>query len=297
MAQHVLALHEPMQTSGQLHLFGCDEASPLREFWSKMGASMGTTDQEKCRAVFNVLEVEYLIKTVGAMMNLEANCFEAILLRPPTPRGAWLHTIEYYVGRPFRRMPSHVPASAPLALSVRSSQEIKPRHPEDEKLGTFLARTGQFAQVKLDVSEIFELLEMQEREPGNPIKLGAKQWKLLTTYVYLYSVSKFGKAGGCELFFKYIAKQLQAYFLSNNQVTIAEKLRIKFQNLRSAKSDGDTVRDCCPPLPSPLPRSLLLLLPRLPQSNHGNVEGSSPPSTTPAAATACLSFYGMHARA
>jgi hypothetical protein len=173
---HVAAL--PMQTSGQLHLFGCDEASPLREFWSKMGASMGTTDQEKCRAVFAVLDVEYLIKTVGAMMNLEANCFEAILLRQPTPRGAWLNTIEYYVGRPFRRMPSHVPASAPLALSVRSSQEIKPRHPEDEKLGTFLARTGQFAQVKLDVSEIFELLEMQEREPGNPIKLGAKQWKL-----------------------------------------------------------------------------------------------------------------------
>ena len=260
----MLMVPEPMQTTGQLHLFGCDEASSLRDFWSAMGASMSPTDQEKCRDIFNVLDVEYLIKTVGAMMNLEANSFEAILLRPPNPRGAWLHTIEYYVGRSFRRLPTHVPASAPLAVhSKRSSQELKPRHPEDEKLGTFLARTGQFSEVKLDISEIYALLEMQERAPGNPMKLSAKQWKLLTTYAYLYSVSKFGKAGGCELFFKYIAKQLQTHFLSNNQVTIAEKLRVKFQNLRSAKSDGEAVRDCSPCLRLPCVERCVLNLPFL----------------------------------
>lgn len=255
---HVAAL--PMQTTGQLHVFGCDPASPLSQFWSAMGQSMNQADQEKCRDIFTVLDGEFLIKTVGAMMDLEKTCMEAILLRNPNPRPGWLHAIEYYVGRPFRSLPINVPASATLAMhSSTSLQERKPRHPEDEKLGMFLTRTGQFTQVKLDFSEIYALLELPERAPGNPQKLSAAKWKQITTYTYLFSVAKFGKAGGCELFFNYIAKQLQAHFLSNNQVTIAEKLRIKFQNLRAAKSDGDTVRDCCPPLPSPPPPTLLLL--------------------------------------
>ena len=110
--------HDPLleQTSGQLHLFGCDVASPLSQFWSAMGTSMNQADQEKCRDMYNVLDGEFLIKTVGAMMDLEKTCMEAILLRQPNPRPGWLHAIEYYVGRPFRSLPTNVPASAPLAM-------------------------------------------------------------------------------------------------------------------------------------------------------------------------------------
>jgi hypothetical protein len=102
-------LLEQMQTSGQLHLFGCDVASPLSQFWSAMGTSMNPADQEKCREMYTVLDGEFLIKTVGAMMDLEKTCMEAILLRHPNPRPGWLHAIEYYVGRPFRSLPTNVP--------------------------------------------------------------------------------------------------------------------------------------------------------------------------------------------
>jgi len=118
---HVAAL--PMQTTGQLHVFGCDPASPLSQFWSAMGQSMNQADQEKCRDIFTVLDGEFLIKTVGAMMDLEKTCMEAILLRNPNPRPGWLHAIEYYVGRPFRSLPINVPASAPKAMLSKRGQQ------------------------------------------------------------------------------------------------------------------------------------------------------------------------------